>query len=86
MGVALESLVVLTAQNILILKGLDRNAYNMINSLDNKKILKRRAGQVLVGTYRIKHAERGQMRKYIREYRYALLLIKSSLHQFWTLS
>ena len=55
-GVALESLVVLTAQKIFILRGSELRSFNLLLRLDRNQLLMKRAVGVISTTYRLRQA------------------------------
>lgn len=67
-GVALESLVILTVQKILRQTVAETSAYTMLVSLAKKAKLKNRAGKMLVAMYRLRHASEDKVIKYSKKY------------------
>lgn len=66
-GVALESVVILSVQNIMRYTIAENLSYMMITMLDMKEVLKRRAAEMLVASYRLKHAAEGKWLKFKRK-------------------
>lgn len=68
-GVALESLAILCIQSFLRPTLAQWSAYLILKSLRQKGVLKKRATEVLVATYRLKHCSENKKQKYLKTYR-----------------
>ncbi|CAI2364887.1 unnamed protein product [Moneuplotes crassus] len=68
-GVALESLVILSFQTGFLLRNAELSAYIMLDSLRKKEKLKERAGRMLVAQYRLQHSTEKTRSKYLKKLR-----------------
>ena len=68
-GVALESLVILSVQSGLMHTVSQFSSYLMLISLSKKETLKKRAGEMLVATYRLRHWKPNQRESLIKKYK-----------------
>lgn len=68
-GVALESLAILCVQRFLRPTISQWSAYLVLKSLRQKAVLKKRATEVLVATYRLRHCDENKKKKYLKVYR-----------------
>jgi hypothetical protein len=80
-GVTLESLAMVTFSNALLMERSQWTAYIMLRALWKKDKLKKRAGECLVATYRLKHSSEKKKLQAMRKYSRKSQLFRSKAKQ-----
>mmetsp|Transcript_21966 Transcript_21966/g.19521 ORF Transcript_21966/g.19521 Transcript_21966/m.19521 type:complete len:136 (-) Transcript_21966:198-605(-) len=80
-GVALESLVILSVQIGFMHKVNEWTSFTMINSLQKKKKLMERATEMLIATYKYNHAPKNKKLTALRKYNYKSVLFSKKFRE-----